>query len=1079
VRVSPLNLPRSKDLIRFGAFELDLRARDLRKDGRSIGLPEQSVVILDMLLGRPGELILREDIRSRLWPNDTVVEFDHSINTAVRRLRLALGESADNPQYIETLARRGYRWIGSAGALDTHEPKAGLPIPLAAPPEPSPLFDGNLTGKKVSHYRVLEVLGGGGMGVVYKAEDLKLGRRVALKFLPEELAQDPVALQRLEREARATSALNHPNVCTIYEVAEYAGRPFIVMELLEGETLREQITEQATEHRRPALDKQIDLGLQISDALAAAHAHGIIHRDIKPANIFVTRAGVAKILDFGVAKLSQHVMTDDDHVHRRASGEFPTPEQIDSVLATPTNDLSLTRTGLTMGTAGYMSPEQVRGDVLDSRTDLFSFGLVLYEMVTGKAAFGALTAPMMREAILNSEPAPARDINPDIPERLALIIRKALEKDRLKRYQTAAEIRADLETLRRKAAPKPLFRRGAVAAGGLALLAIGTSIIWPSWRQAAVPASPDVKLQQLTTNSWESPVTGGALSPDGRYLAYTDATGMHIKLVGTDDSQLVPPPEAFRGENVAWEITSSAWFPDSRRFLANSHPAAEGRVYAWSSLTSSIWVVPVSGGAPRKLRDAALGWSVSSDGTSIAFGTNKGKLGERELWLMGSNGEQARKVFEVDDASAICCLYFFQEGTRVAYVTTDDSGDTLVARDLNGGPVTALLKPLAMRAMGDFAWLPDGRLIYSDPCKNDFVRFDTPCNYWVERFDPRSGELTERARRLTKVAGAWLNSPSATADGRLVAFQQSTGHGTAYVADLEAGANGVHNVRHFTLDEGDDAITDWTPNGETAIIVRNRADYYALYKQPLTSSVPEPIVARADGGLIEDAVLSPDAKWVILLIYPLPTPRPTPSYLRKHLWHLQIWHVPIRGGALEQLFSVATGSQFSCARAPATLCVIGEPTSDRKQVVVSAFDPVTGRRGGELLRFDRYLNPDEDMGLLAFSLSPDGQWLSTSAAPAGPLRILSLRGEPARVLPVKGLNVQAQVTWTPDGTGLIVTSYGDDGAVLLHLDLQANVHVLWKCESAQMCLGRPSPDGHHLGIYQIRLTSNIWMLENF
>jgi serine/threonine protein kinase/WD40 repeat protein len=1062
-----LDLPRSNDLIRFGAFELDLRARELRKDGRSTGLPEQSIMVLDMLLGRPGELVLREDIRARLWPNDTIVEFDHSINTAVRKLRVALGESADNPRYIETLARRGYRWIGSVEAFRVQEPGAAPPNPPNAP-DALRLFDGNLTGKKVSHYRVLEVLGGGGMGVVYKAEDLKLGRRVALKFLPDELAQDPVALQRLEREARAASALNHPNVCTIYEIAEHAGRPFIVMELLEGETLREAITAQPTEHRRPALDKQIDLALQISDALAAAHAHGIIHRDIKPANIFVTRTGVAKILDFGVAKLSQRVTMDEDHAS--IPGEVRTHIQIDPAMVTPTYELSLTRTGLTMGTAGYMSPEQVRGDALDSRTDLFSFGLVLYEMATGRAAFGALTAPKMRELILNGEPVPARDINPDIPERLALIIRKALEKDRLKRYQTAAEIRADLEPLRRKAVPRPRLRRGALAVGGLALLTIAALIAWLSWRHPAAQAWPDVKLKQLTNNSWETPVTGGALSPDGRYLAYTDAKGMHIKLVGTDDSQLVPPPDALRDKNVTWEINSTAWFPDSRRLLAMSHPAAETQA-AWSSLTGSIWSIAISGGAPRKLRDLALGWSVSPDGASIAFGQNKGKLGERELWLMGSNGERARKILEVDETRAICCLYFFQDRNRVAYITTDDSGDTLVTRDLKGGPVTTLLKPPAMKAVGDFAWLPEGRLIYSDPC-NFIMRFDAPCNYWIERFDTHSGELTERPRRLTRVAGAWLNSPSATADGRLVAFQQSTGHGTAYVADLEANATGARNLKHFTLEEGDDAITDWTPDGQTAIVIRNRGDYYALYKYPLTTGVPEPIVARADGGLIEAAFLSPDAKWVILQIFPI-RPSPAPGWPRK-----QIWRVPIGGGALEQLFSLAPGSAFSCARAPSVLCVIGEPSTDRNHIIVSAFDPLTGLRGGELLRFDRYPNPNEDWAPLAFALSPDGQWVSTSPAPEGPLRILSLRGDPARVLPVKGLNTQGLPFWMPDGKGLIVTSY-DDGAVLLHVDLQASVHVLWKCESAQTCFGVPSPDGHHLGIYQTRLTSNMWMLENF
>jgi serine/threonine protein kinase/Tol biopolymer transport system component len=1068
VRVSPLNLPRSNNLIRFGAFELDLRARELRKDGRSAGLPEQSIRVLAMLLERPGELVLREEIRSRLWPNDTVVEFDHSINTAVRKLRLALGESADNPQYIETLARRGYRWIGSAEALEAL-PGAGLPHPPVEP-DASHLFDGNLTGKKVSHYRVLEVLGGGGMGVVYKAEDLKLGRRVALKFLPDELAKDSVAFQRLEQEARAASALNHPNVCTIYEIAEHSGRPFIVMELLEGETLREQITEQTNERRRPPLDKQIDLGIQISDALAAAHARGIIHRDIKPANIFVTRTGVAKILDFGVAKLSGRVLTDEDRSGRNAPGEFRPPDGIDLASGAPSNDPSLTRTGVTMGTAGYMSPEQVRGEVLDSRTDLFSFGLVLYEMATGRAAFGAATAALMREAILNSEPAPARDLNPDIPEGLALIIRKALAKERHKRYQTAAEMRAALELLRQKATPRPLFRKGWLAIGGLALLIAATSIIWLSWRHPGAPAWPDVKLQQLTTNSWENPVTGGALSPDGRYLAYTDAKGMHLKLVGTDDSQLVPPPEALRGESVTWEIPWSGWFPDSRRFFAMSHPAAETQA-AWSSLTSSIWSVAVSGGAPLKLRDTALAWSVSADGASISFGTNKGRLGERELWLMGANGEQARKILETDDARAICCMYFFQGGTRVAYVTTDDSGDTLVARDLKGGPVTPLLRPPAMRAMGDFAWLPDGRLIYTDDC-NFVVRFDTPCNYWIERFDTYSGVITERARRLTKVTGAWLNSPSATADGRRVAFQQSTGYGTAYVADLDAGAAGIRNARHFTLDEGDDAITDWTPDSQTAIIVRNRGDHYALYKQPLTTGAPEPIVARADGGLIENAVLSPDAKWVILQIFPIRSP-PGPGWPRK-----QIWRVPFGGGTLEQLFSVAPGTSFSCARAPSTVCVVGEPSTDRKQVIVSAFDPVSWSRGGELLRYNRYPNPSDDPGPLAFALSPDGRWLSTSDAPSGPLRILSVRGDPARVLPLKGLNVGTQAAWVPDGRGLIMPSDSDEGAVLLHVDLQGAVQTLFKCESAQTCFGIPSPDGHHLGIDQTRLTSNIWMLEN-
>src|SRR5215471_9123374 len=287
---------RSEHVVRFEGFELDTRTGELRKQGTTtIRLSEQPLRILLALLERPGELVLREELRKRLWPNDTVVEFEHSINAAMKRLRHALGDSAENPQFIETLSRRGYRW------------KASVEWVALAPEEnpPSPHLDRNLVGKRVSHYRVLEILGGGGMGVVYKAEDIKLGRRVALKFLPDELANDAASMQRFEREARAASALNHPNICTIHSVEEHEGQPFIVMELLEGRTLRETISE-----TEPAVSKEIegmlrlnsllDVAIQVSDGLKAAHEKDIIHRDIKPANLFVTNQGRVKILDFGL-----------------------------------------------------------------------------------------------------------------------------------------------------------------------------------------------------------------------------------------------------------------------------------------------------------------------------------------------------------------------------------------------------------------------------------------------------------------------------------------------------------------------------------------------------------------------------------------------------------------------------------------------------------------------------------------------------------------------------------------------------------------------------------------------------------
>jgi serine/threonine protein kinase len=918
-----------------------------------------------------------------------------------------------------------------------------------------------LTGETISHYRILDGLGGGGMGLVYRAEDIKLGRLVALKFLPEESAKDPAALGRFEREARSASALEHPNICPIYEFGEHEGRPFLVMQYLEGQTLRERIGT-AKQQGTPLKTVEIlDLAIQITAGLDAAHQKGIVHRDIKPANVFVTTLGQAKILDFGLAKLVPVVTAagaDSGRNRPDDDGALGTPRES---MPAAGSDLFLSRTGVAMGTAGYMSPEQVRGEKLDARTDLFSFGLVLYEMATGKRAFTGDTGPVLQEAILKQVPSPARELNPELPAKIEKIISRALEKNREARYQAASEMRADLESLRRDLAPSaPTLRWREMAAGTVALVLVASGVLWFARRQPASPQPPPaLKLRQITTNPSENPVTSAAISPDGKYLAYADTKGMHIKLNETGETRLVPHPGALDGKDVEWKIIHQ-WFPDSTRFLADAHPPGQSPAF-WTSQGSSIWIVSALGGPPHKLRDEATAYSISPDGSSISFGTNKGRLGDREIWLMGPDGENARKLYDTDENRAIGGLCWFPRGQRVWYVTTDKSGINLVTRHLSGGPITSIFPPSEIKKTWLYTLLPDGRMLYQVA---ESGAVGSTCNFWVMPLDERTGAPTEKPKRLTNWGGTCPVGTSVTADGKKLTFLKWGEYSSLHLADLEANGKRMVNPRRFAPSEGRDNPLDWTRDSKELFFLSDRNGHIGIFRQSLDGDTAEPLVTGPNDWA--DARVSPDGTW---LLYSVLTEENV--IVRGPL---QLMRVPVTGGPSQLVLTARHFSEFRCARPPSTVCVINELTEDRKQFVMTAFDPLKGR-GAELVRIDI----DSEAKKLHWDLSPDGTRISFTRTPLAPIEILSLHSHATQTIHVKDWNNLESLDWTADGKGFFISSGVHGGMVLLHVDLQGYAHVLWKNQGGAWTPSRPSPDGRHLANQDFRVEGNVWTIENF